>query len=405
MLRKWMTTGSRKIYGTHGKTSNKIIPKKDMKRLKVATIVGTRPEIIRLSECIKKIDVYFEHILIHTGQNYDYTLNEIFFKELELRKPDYFLEVAGKHLGETIGNVIAKSYEVLLKEKPDALLVLGDTNSVLCTIAAKRLKIPIFHMEAGNRCFDQNVPEEINRKISDHISDINLTYTEHSRRYLLSEGFRKDHVFVTGSPLREVLTKYADGISASKVINKLDLLENKYIVVSAHREENIDLHNHFELLVESINAVAEKYNMPIIFSTHPRTRKKIEEKNIKFHHLVRNIEPLGFFDYVALQQKSFIVLSDSGTISEESAMMGYTAISIRTSTERPEAIDAGTIVLGGISKHQILASIELAKGTAINDQTKLPWEYEVKNTSDRVVRLIQSYTSIINKVIWNKQEG
>lgn len=376
-----------------------------MNKLKLATIVGTRPEIIRLSECIKKADIFFNHILIHTGQNYDYNLNEIFFKELELRKPDYFLEVAGNHLGETIGNVIAKSYEVLLKEKPDALLVLGDTNSVLCTIAAKRLKIPIFHMEAGNRCFDQNVPEEINRKISDHISDINLTYTEHSRRYLLSEGFRKDHVFVTGSPLREVLTKYADGISASKVISKLDLLENKYIVVSAHREENIDLHNHFELLVESINAVAGKYNMPIIFSTHPRTRKKIEEKNIKFHHLVRNIEPLGFFDYVALQQKSFIVLSDSGTISEESAMMGYTAISIRTSTERPEAIDAGTIVLGGISKHQILASIELAKGTAINDHTKLPWEYEVENTSDRVVRLIQSYTSIINKVIWNKQEG
>ncbi|WEK19682.1 MAG: UDP-N-acetylglucosamine 2-epimerase (non-hydrolyzing) [Candidatus Pedobacter colombiensis] len=372
-----------------------------MKKIKVATIVGTRPEIIRLAECIKKCDSFFDHILIHTGQNYDYELNEIFFEDLELRKPDYFLDVAGKHLGETIGNVIAKSYEVLKDEMPDALLVLGDTNSVLCTISAKRLKIPIFHMEAGNRCFDQNVPEEINRKISDHISDINLTYTEHSRRYLLSEGFRKDHVFVTGSPLREVLSRYTIQIESSDVLNKLSLQKGKYIVVSAHREENIDLKDHFEALANSLNMVAEKYQMSVIFSTHPRTQKRIREKNIKFNKLIFNVAPLGFFDYVRLQQDSFIVLSDSGTISEESAMMNFPAISIRTSTERPEAIDAGTIVLGGITPDQILQSIELVKGTQ-HDQPDLPWEYKVINTSDRVVRAIQSYTSIVNRVTWNK---
>jgi len=372
-----------------------------MKKLKVATVVGTRPEIIRLAECIKKCDKFFDHVLIHTGQNYDYELNEIFFEDLELRKPDYFLNVAGEHLGETIGNVIAKSYEIFAKEQPDALLVLGDTNSVLCTIAAKRLKIPIFHMEAGNRCFDQNVPEEINRKISDHISDINLTYTENSRRYLLSEGFRKDHVFVTGSPLKEVLNKYSYQINASSVLGKLKLNENQFIVVSAHREENIDLKNNFEILADSLNTVAEKYKMPIIFSTHPRTQKRIKEKNIKFHELIQNVSPLGFFDYVKLQQSAYIVLSDSGTISEESAMLGFPAISIRTSTERPEAIDAGTIVLGGITTDQILQAIDLVKGTHDEDQ-QLPWEYNVLNTSDRVLRAIQSYTSIVNTVTWNK---
>jgi len=374
-----------------------------VKKLKVATIIGTRPEIIRLAECIKKCDTCFEHILIHTGQNYDYTLNEIFFEDLELRKPDYFLNVAGSHLGETIGNVIAKSFEVLTKEMPDALLVLGDTNSVLCTIAAKRLKIPIFHMEAGNRCFDQNVPEEINRKISDHISDINLTYTEHSRRYLLSEGFRKDHVFVTGSPLREVLDKYQNKIAQSTIVDKLRLEKDKYIVVSAHREENIDLKNHFEILVDGLNHVAEKYQFQIIFSTHPRTKKRIEQSGLPFHPLIKNIEPLGFFDYVKLQQHAYIVLSDSGTISEESAMMGFPAVSIRTSTERPEAIDAGSIVLGGITRDQIMQAIEIVKQTESTDHNAdLPWEYQVKNTGDRVIRVIQSYTSIVNKVIWNK---
>jgi UDP-N-acetylglucosamine 2-epimerase len=373
----------------------------NIKKTKVVTILGTRPEIIRLAECIKKCDLYFDHILIHTGQNYDYELNEIFFEDLGLRKPDYFLNVAGNHLGETIGNVISKSYEVLSKEHPDALLVLGDTNSVLSTIAAKRLKIPIFHMEAGNRCFDQNVPEEINRKISDHISDINLTYTENSRRYLLSEGFRKDHVFVTGSPLKEVLLKYTNQILNSDVVSRLDLKNQQYIVVSAHREENIDLDNHFEILAESLNQVAEKYKMPVIFSTHPRTKNRIEKNKIKFHPLISNVPPLGFFDYVQLQKNAFVVLSDSGTISEESAMMGFPAVSIRTSTERPEAIDAGTIVLGGITSDQVINAVEIARGL-FDVNIELPKEYLVTNTSARVIKVIQSYTSIINKIIWDK---
>ena len=373
-----------------------------MNKLKLITVIGTRPEIIRLAEIIKLADINFNHILVHTGQNYDYNLNEIFFENLGLRKPDYFLEVAGKHLGETIGNVIAKSYEVLLKEAPDALLVLGDTNSVLCTIAAKRLKIPIFHMESGNRCFDQNVPEEINRKISDHISDINLTYTEHSRRYLLSEGFRKDHVFVTGSPLFEVLLKNTEQIEKSKIIKSLDIKANNYFVVSVHREENIDLGNNFLQLTEALNAVAEKYKMPIIFSTHPRTKKKIENFGIEFHPLIKILPPFGFFDYINLQQNSYCVLSDSGTISEESAMMKFPAVSIRTSTERPEAIDAGSIVLGGISKNEILNAINICIQTYDITTLKLPSEYEIKDVSIRVIRLIQSYTSIVNKVIWNK---
>jgi UDP-N-acetylglucosamine 2-epimerase len=373
-----------------------------MKKLKVATILGTRPEIIRLAECIKKCDQFFDHVIIHTGQNYDYELNQIFFDDLELRKPNHFLNVAGQNLGETIGNVISKSYEILSIEKPDALLVLGDTNSVLSTISAKRLKIPIFHMEAGNRCFDQNVPEEINRKISDHISDINLTYTEHSRRYLLSEGYRKDHIFVTGSPLKEVLLKYKSKISESNVVDRLNLKEGFFIVVSAHREENIDLGNNFEVLVKSLNSVAEKYQMPLIFSTHPRTKNRIEKNKIKFHPLIRNVAPLGFFDYVKLQTKSFIVLSDSGTISEESAMMGFPAVSIRTSTERPEAIDTGTIVLGGLSIENMLNSIEITKRLSNNSNTQLPLEYQITNTSERIVKVIQSYTPIINKVIWDK---
>lgn len=372
-----------------------------MKKLKVATIIGTRPEIIRLAECIKKCDLYFQHILIHTGQNYDYELNDIFFENLELRKPDYFLNVAGQHLGETIGNVISKSYEILLQEKPDALLVLGDTNSVLSTIAAKRLKIPIFHMEAGNRCFDQNVPEEINRKISDHISDINLTYTENSRRYLLSEGFRKDHVFVTGSPLKEVLEKYKSQITMSSILKTLMLEEGKYIVVSAHREENIDLGDNFTTLVEGLNAIADRYQVPLIFSTHPRTSNRIKANNVLFHPLIKNVVPLGFFDYVKLQSKALVVLSDSGTISEESAMMGFPAVSIRTSTERPEAIDFGTIVLAGISKDQILNAVDITLGL-FDSEIQLPGEYLVSNTSDRVIKAIQSYTSIVNKEIWNK---
>lgn len=375
-----------------------------MKKIKLVTVLGTRPEIIRLAEIIKSADKNFDHILVHTGQNYDYTLNEIFFHELGLRKPDYFLGVAGNHLGETIGNVISKSFEVFAKEKPDALLVLGDTNSVLCTIAAKRLKIPIFHMESGNRCFDQNVPEETNRKISDHISDINLTYTENSRRYLLSEGFRKDHVFVTGSPLFEVLIKHSEQINISSILSDLNLQKDDYFVVSAHREENIDLGDNLLLLSNALNEVAEKYGKKIIFSTHPRTKKQIENKKIVFHPLIINMPPFGFFDYVSLQKNAFCVLSDSGTISEESAMLNFPAISIRTSTERPEAIDAGSIVLGGITKSEVLNAISVCLQTYNKDNQNIPWEYKVTDVSSKIIRIIQSYTSIVNQVIWNKNE-
>lgn len=373
-----------------------------MKKIKLVTVLGTRPEIIRLAEIIKLADKNFNHILIHTGQNYDYNLNEIFFKDLGIRKPDYFLGIAGKNLGESIGNVISKSFDVFVIEKPDALLVLGDTNSVLCTISAKRLKIPIFHMEAGNRCFDQNVPEELNRKISDHISDINITYNEHSRRYLLSEGFRKDHIFVSGSPLFEVLNKFDTNIKQSKILDTLKLVQNKYIIVSAHREENIDNTEVFLKLVNAINAVADHYQMPIIFSTHPRTKNKIDSSGFIFNQLVQTFTPFGFFDYVNLQINSFCVLSDSGTINEESALMEFPAISIRTSTERPEAIDFGSIILGGIDTNSILNSIFILKNTMQNNKASIPEGYKILDVSDRIIRIIQSYTNVVNKVIWNK---
>ncbi len=373
-----------------------------MKKLKLLTIVGTRPEIIRLAEIIKLADHTFNHVLIHTGQNYDYELNEIFFNDLEIRKPNYFLNVVGDNLGKTIGNIISKTFEIFSIEKPDAILVLGDTNSVLCTIAAKRLKIPIFHMEAGNRCYDQNVPEEINRKISDHISDINLAYTEHSRRYLLSEGFRKDHIFVTGSPLFEVLNKNLLKIENSKILNKINLKEKNYFIVSAHREENIDIGNNFITLVNAINKVAEVYKMPIIFSTHPRTKNKIETNKIIFNPLVINMPPFGFFDYIKLQKNAYCVLSDSGTISEESSMLGFPSVSIRTSTERPEAIDFGTIILGGIDENNILNAIDVTIKTVNDYEIKIPDEYKVLNVSSKVIRIIQSYTSVVNDVIWRK---
>lgn len=367
------------------------------------TIVGTRPEIIRLSETIKKCDEYFEHILVHTGQNWDYSLNEIFFEELELRKPDYFLGVVGDNLGETMGNIISSSYKILEKERPDALLILGDTNSCLSAISAKRLKIPIFHMEAGNRCFDQNVPEEINRKIVDHISDINISYTEHSRRYLISEGFRKEHIFVSGSPMKEVLEKYKDKINASNVLEKLNLKEDEYILVSAHREENIDNEENFISLMTAINDIAEHYNKTVIYSTHPRSKKFIEKRQFKFHSLVQSLKPFGFIDYNKLQQNSFCVLSDSGTLSEESAMLGFPGILIRTSTERPEVLDKGTVVIGGISKLDIEQSIDLVV-TMKNDKDErvLPSDYVDTNVSIKIVKLIQSYTKIVEKVIWGK---
>ena len=374
-----------------------------MEKLKVMTIVGTRPEIIRLSETIKACDKYFNHILVHTGQNWDYTLNQVFFEELGLREPDYYLNAAGSNLGETMGNIISKSYEVLQKEMPDALLILGDTNSCLSAIPAKRLKIPIFHMEAGNRCFDQNVPEEINRKIVDHISDINLPYTEHSRRYLLSEGIRKEHIFVTGSPMTEVLHKNMEKIQNSKVLEELGLEPGKYILVSAHREENIDIEKNFFSLMNALNSIAEKYQLPIIYSTHPRSWKRIEERGFKFHPLIRQLRPFGFFDYNKLQLNSFCVLSDSGTLSEESAILGFPGVLIRTSTERPEVLDKGTIVIGGIKEKDIEQAINLAVSMRGNNKDRgLVPDYTDINVSEKVVKIIQSYTRIIDKFIWRK---
>ncbi|WP_027364666.1 non-hydrolyzing UDP-N-acetylglucosamine 2-epimerase [Desulfotruncus alcoholivorax] len=374
-----------------------------MEKLKVMTILGTRPEIIRLSEVIKACDRYFNHILVHTGQNWDYTLNQIFFEELGLREPDYYLDSAGSNLGETMGNIIAGSYDVLQKERPDALLILGDTNSALSAISAKRLKIPIFHMEAGNRCFDQNVPEEINRKIVDHISDINLPYTEHSRRYLLSEGFRKEHIFVTGSPMQEVLQVHMERIDASDVLDRLGVKAGEYIMVSAHREENIDNEENFLSLMTAINNIAERYKMPLIYSTHPRSKKFIEQRNFTFHPLVQNVKPFGFLDYNKLQKNSFCVLSDSGTLSEESAILGFAGILLRTSTERPEVLDKGTVVIGGINGKDIEQAIELAKAMQENNEpTVLATDYVDANVSVKVVKIIQSYTKIIDRVVWGK---
>lgn len=374
-----------------------------IEKLKVMTIIGTRPEIIRLSECIKACDRYFNHILVHTGQNWDYTLNEVFFKELGLREPDYYLDAVGEHLGATMGNIIAKSYEVFSQEKPDALLILGDTNSALCAISAKRLKIPIFHMEAGNRCFDQNVPEEINRKIVDHISDINLPYTEHSRRYLLSEGFRKEHIFVTGSPMTEVLHKHMDEIQSSKVLEELGLEKGKYILVSAHREENIDNEANFFSLMNALNTVAETYQLPIIYSTHPRSWKRIEERGFKFHSLIRQLKPFGFFAYNKLQLEAFCVLSDSGTLSEESAILGFPGVLIRTSTERPEVLDKGTIVIGGITVEDITKAIVISCQMYQSSlENELPCDYKDDFVSTKVIKIIQSYAKIIDTTVWRK---
>ena len=372
--------------------------------LKVMTVVGTRPEIIRLSECIKSCDRYFDHTLVHTGQNYDYELNEIFFKDLNLRTPDFYLSAAGDDLGQTMGNIIAKSYALFARKRPDALLILGDTNSTLCAISAKRLKIPIFHMEAGNRCFDQNVPEEINRKIVDHIADINLPYTEHSRRYLLAEGFRKEHIFVTGSPMTEVLAVHKNAIEASTILKTLEIEKEKYFVVSAHREENIDNETTFNSLMNSLNALAETYNLPLIYSTHPRSKKRLEERGFKFHPLIRSLKPLGFHDYNHLQQNSFCVLSDSGTLSEESAILGFPAVLIRTSTERPEVLDKGSIVIGGITEREIQQGVKLTRAMWENgEQYAIVSDYQDKNVSVKVIKLLQSYTSIVNNHVWMKK--
>lgn len=373
-----------------------------MKKLKVMIVVGTRPEIIRLAEVIKECDKYFNVVLVHTGQNYDYSLNEVFFKDFGLRNPDYYLDSPGKNLGETVGNIISKSYDVIQKEKPDALLVLGDTNSCLAAYSAKRCKVPIFHMEAGNRCFDFNVPEEINRRVVDHISDVNLAYTENARRYLINEGIKNDFLYVTGSPMTEVILKNMDGINNSTVLEKLNLKKGEYFVVSAHREENVDIEENFISLVNSLNKVAKKYKKPIIFSTHPRTRKRIEEKGVVFDELINNIEPLGFFDYVRLQKDSYCVLSDSGTVPEESAVLNFPAISMRTSTERPEALDAGSIVLGGIDADNILSSIEMAVKSHVDGRKNPVNNYLDVNVSEKVVKIIQSYTNIVNIRTWRK---
>jgi len=374
-----------------------------MRRLKVMTIVGTRPEIIKLSETIKKCDTYFEHILVHTGQNYDYSLNEVFFEELGIRAPDFYLGVVGDNLGQTMGNVIAKSYEIMVKEKPDALLVLGDTNSCLSVISAKRLKIPIFHMEAGNRCFDENLPEEINRRIVDHTSDVNLCYTEHARRYLNYEGVPKDRTYVVGSPMAEVLTANIEKINSSKILETLSLKKGKYILLSAHREENIDNEENFLALMNAVNAMAENYDMPVIYSMHPRSKKFIEQREFKFHKNVRGLKPFGFSDYNNLQLNAFCVVSDSGTVPEEASFFKFPAVSVRTSTERPEALDKGNFVIGSITTEEVLQAVDMAVGMNENGDlgADVP-NYTDKNVSVKVVKIIQSYTGIVNKMVWRK---
>lgn len=375
-----------------------------MNKLKLMTIVGTRPEIIRLSACIKACDRYFDHILVHTGQNWVYSLNDVFFKDLELRQPDYYLDCVGKNLGETIGNIIAKSYNLMLEVKPDAVLILGDTNSALSAISAKRLKIPIFHMEAGNRCWDWNVAEMINRKIVDHISDINLPYTEHARRYLLSEGIDGKTIFVTGSPMREVLRDHMHKIMASDVLKCLNLSPGKYILLSSHREENIDIEDNFMSLMNAVNRIADKYKIPIIYSMHPRSKKFIEMRGFKFHPLVRSMEPFGFIEYNHLQMNAYCVLSDSGTLSEESAILGFPAVLIRTSTERPEVLDKGTLVIGGIRGEDIEQAVELAVAMYRNKEvTVIAEDYADCNVSVKVVKLIQSYAKVVNMTVWRKK--
>lgn len=374
-----------------------------MKKLKLMTIVGTRPEIIRLSEIIKKADCYFEHIFVHTGQNYDANLSDIFYRDLELRKPDYYLDVVGNDLGETIGNIIAKSYATMLEQKPDALLLLGDTNSALSAIAAKRLKIPIFHMEAGNRCFDENLPEETNRRIVDHIADINLPYTEHARRYLIAEGVRKEHIYVTGSPMKEIILAHQDKINMSNAIERLGLVKKQYIVLSAHREENIDNENNFNSLMKAVNKMAESYQVPVIYSLHPRSEKYVRERNFEFHPLVRKMPPFNFTDYSALMKDSLCVVSDSGTMPEEAGINNFPAVCIRTSTERPEALDQGCFVMGGITEDSLLQSVEMViKMDQQNDKGASVENYENINVSSTVIRLIQSYTKIIDDKVWRK---
>lgn len=374
-----------------------------MEKLKVMTVVGTRPEIIRLSAVINKLEESnaIEHTLVHTGQNYDYELNEVFFKDFKLKKPDYFLNAATGTAVETIGNILVKIDPIMEKVKPDAFLVLGDTNSCLCAIAAKRRHIPIFHMEAGNRCFDARVPEETNRKIVDHTADINLTYSDIAREYLLREGFPSDRIIKTGSPMFEVLNSRKEDIQKSDVLKRLELEEGKYFVVSAHREENINSETNFLDLVDSLNKIAEKYNMPVIVSAHPRTRNMINAKEIEFNPLVKTMKPLGFNDYVKLQIKAKAVLSDSGTISEESSILGFRALNIRQAHERPEAMEEASVMMVGLKSERILQGLEILE-TQEKNTLRHVGDYSMPNVSEKVIRIILSYTDYVNRVVWGK---
>lgn len=372
-------------------------------KLKVMSIVGTRPEVIKMSAIMKKCDLYFDHIIVHTGQNYDYTLNEIFFKELGIREPDFYLGVAGCTIGETMGNVISKSYNVMAQVKPDAIIVLGDTNSCLSVIAAKRLKIPIFHMEAGNRCKDENLPEEVIRRIVDVTSDVNLCYSENARKYILDTGVKPEYTHVVGSPMMEVLNSCIDNIENSTILEKIGLEKGKYILLSAHREENIDIEENFLSLMNAVNSMAKNYDMPILYSCHPRAKKYIESRKFRFDNRIIQHQPLGFFDYNKLQKNAFCVVSDSGTIPEEAAYFGFPAVSIRTSTERPEAMENGVFTIGSISEGQILQAVDLAVGMKQNgDISANVKSYSDDNVSVKIVKIIQSYTGIVNKMVWRK---
>lgn len=368
--------------------------------MRVMTIVGTRPEIIKLSCVIKELDKYTDHILVHTGQNYDYELNQVFFEDLGLREPDAYMNAAGNTPAETIGNVIKISDDLFKKYKPDAVLLYGDTNSCLAVISAKRNKIPVFHMEAGNRCFDERVPEEINRKILDHLSDINMTLTEHARRYLIAEGIKPETIIKTGSSMKEVFEMNKEKIENSDVLNRLGLEKNEYFVLSTHREENVDNLDNFNKLLESINKVAEVYKMPIVFSVHPRTRKKIEEIGFEFNPLVKYMKPLGFNDYNKLQMNAFCVISDSGTITEESSLLGFPAITVRQAHERPEGMDEGTLIMSGVDSDTIIDSIKVV--TDQNVKMHVVKDYDVDHLASKVVRIIMSYTGYINRTVWKK---
>ena len=375
-----------------------------MRKLKVMTVVGTRPEIIRLSRIMVKLDQFCEHVIVHTGQNYDYELNQIFFDDLGIRNPDIFLNAAGTTASETIGNVISKIDQYLVSEKPDALLVLGDTNSCLAVIPAKRRKIPIFHMEAGNRCFDMRVPEEINRKIVDHTSDVNLTYSDIARECLLREGLPPDLIIKTGSPMAEVLDHYRDQIDQSDVLNKLGLKEAQYFVVSSHREENVDSDLSFGRLVHLLNTVASHYDLPVIVSTHPRTQKRVDALKVQFHRNVKLMKPLGFTDYISLQRSAKAVLSDSGTISEESSILNFPALNLRETQERHEALEEGSVMMVGLNVERVMQGLSIleAQPSGSNRLLRQVADYSMPNVSDKVVRIVHSYTDYVKRVVWKK---